>query len=288
MRYLLVIITIFICCCIELIGQDIIKPNIYSKGLNIQNPASEPAHGESYNSIDLYGKYKFIDSDAWHKDINAIVNYIGRSRGVNGFYMASYSYDNYSYFNRHILSAGYGKGWLISGNSFISVGMRGVFNIDNIRWFELYNANTETHNRNTYITPDIDIGVEYKLKNTRIGLSVRNIAGIKRKIQDSGVILVNRRQFFFDVAHRFSISEALEIESHLSSYIERNITADIGLDLTYGKRYTFLYNFRIIELRHIAGFLIDDIIKGVNFGVVYDISHLHRDHNLDFVIGVRF
>ena len=288
MRHRLIIIAIFICCCIDLGGQDIIKPNIYLKGLNIHNPASEPDFGESYNSIDLYGKYKFTDNDMWHKDINVILNYIGRSKGLNGFYMASYSYDNYSFFDRHALSAGYGTGWSISENSSISVGVRGLFNFDDIKWAKLYNSNGDTYSRSVYLTPDIDIGAEYRFKNTRIGLSVRNLAGIKRKFQDEGVVLINRRQLFFDIAQRFSISEELEIDAHISTYFERSITADIGFTLAYRRKYNLLYNLRVLELRHIAGFLIDDIIKGINFGIVYDISHLHTDHNLDFVIGVKF
>jgi len=288
MRYQLTIIAIFICCCIKLGGQDIMKPGIYGNSLNIHNPASEPDYGESYNNIDLYGKYKFINSTTWHKDMNVLLSYIGRSNGLNGFYMASYSYDNYSYFNRHILSGGYGMGWSFSENSSISVGVRGIFNFDNIKWKELYNSAEDARNQNIYMTPDIDIGVEYRFKNTRLGFSVRNLAGAKRRFHDDGFMLINRRQFFFDVAQRFAISEKIDIESHLSTYIERNITADIGLTLTYRKKYNFLYNLKLLELRHIAGFLIDDIVNGVNFGIVYDISHLHADHNIDFVIGIKF
>ena len=288
MRNLFIIFTIFICCCIELSGQNIIKPAIHGKSLNIHNPASEPTHGESYNSIDLYGKYQFTDNDIWRKDMNMIVSYVGRSKGLDGFYMASYSYDNYSYFNRHTLSIGYGMVWSFSGNRSISIGVRSPFNFDNIKWFELYNSTQDTHNRSLFVTPDIDIGAEYRFKNTRLGISVRNLAGTKRRLQNDEIILTNRRQLFFDIAQRFSLSQKVDIESHLSAYFERNITADIGLTLTYGKKYNFLYNFRLIEFRHIAGFLIDDIIKGINFGVVYDISHLHTDHNLDFVIGVKF
>ena len=288
MRFRLIIVAIFICCCVDLSSQDIIRPYIYNKNLNIHNPASEPAFGRSYNSIDIYGKYKFTDNEMWYKDMNLILNYVGKSKGLDGFYMASYSYDNYSYFNRHTLSGGYGTGWSISENSSISVGVRGVFNFDNIKWSKLYNSNRNADSQNIYITPDIDIGVEYKLKNTRLGLSVRNLVGVKRRFREEGVVLINRRQLFFNVAQKFLISEKLEIEPYFSTYFERNITADIGFNLAYRERYSFIYNFRLVELRHIAGFLIDDIIKGVNFGVVYDISHLHTDHNLDFAIGIKF
>ena len=289
MRYKIFIIVILCCCCTYLSGQDIIKPNIYSKSVNLYNPASEVVREDRYKNLDIYGRYKFVDNDIWRKDMNLILNYTGRSENLKGFYMLSYLYDNYSYYNRHTLSAGYGTGWSLSENSSINIGVRGVFNIDDVKWSGLYNSVEDiSRNHNKYITPDIDIGLEYEFKKLRLGLSVKNLAGIERKVQRDGITLINRRLLFFDAAYKFSLSEKLEMESHLSTYFERSITADIGSTLTYGKRYNLLYNFRLLELRHTAGILIDDIIKGVSFGVVYDISHIHIDHNLDLVFGIKF
>jgi len=266
-------------------GQDIIKPGMHSKNLNLQNPAFVAIDKDSHSGIDLYGRYKFAKK-GWNKDPNAVLSYSGRNKRAGGFYSAIYSYDNYSYYNRHTFSLGYGTIWNMSEGRSLRAGIRGVFNFDNIEWHNIYNYRGDGQDRSMHMTPDLDIGIEYNSGRVRTGLSVRNVVGVKRDFRRDGVVLYNRRMLFFDITYNLPLGEVFEMEYHASVYVERNYTADLGFSIKYRGRYHLLYNFRLLELRHIAGFQID--FNHVNIGIIYDASHLHSDRNIDMVLGFRF
>ena len=267
-------------------GQDIVKPGIYTKSISIHNPATETIRKENYNSLDIYAKHKFIDNINWKKDMNIMLNYAGRYEKVAGFWTASYLYDNYSYYNRHIFTLGYGTNWNFSEERYLSVGARGVFNFDNVRWYNLYNYQGSDDRESLYLTPDVDIGIEYGSARIRTGISLRNAIGTARDLRRDGVILYNRRMLFSYVEYRHYLASDYEIGYHLSTYFERSLTADIGFSLKYKEKFNLIYTFRVLEARHVGGFMID--FEKLNLGIVCDISHLHRDHNLEIVMGMRF
>ena len=283
-RYIIVVfLTSF--SCISIFAQDLVKPGIHSKGLNIHNPASETIKDDRYQSIDVYGKQKFIDNPAWNKDMNIMLSYAARVGRESGFWTVSYLYDNYSYYNRHILSLGYGKGWSLSEKKYLSVGIRGVLNSNDVKWQKLYNYQGHNMRQSLYMMPDMDMGVEYCFGKIRTGISLRNIFATTRYLHKEGVILYDRRMLFYDIEYKHLLAKDFKIGYHISAYLERDIIADVGFLVEYKEKYNFIYNFRLLETRHIGGFMVN--FEKINLGVVYDISHLHIDHNIEFVVGVK-
>ncbi|WP_169720078.1 type IX secretion system membrane protein PorP/SprF [Dyadobacter alkalitolerans] len=267
-------------------GQNTLRPNLYgpNQALNYYNVAAGLPDSTANQSLLLYGKYKSVDNDVWDKPVTVFANYLGHLKKLKGIYNVGYLNDTYSFFNRQAIYAGYSQQITLFGTRTLSLGVRAVLNLDCIRW---NNWQPAFRSRNsTRLTPDIDLGLAYQGRSLAVGLSAKNLLGYSVRYNGEN-LLTNQREFYLSLAYAFHLSKRVTIAPFTLIRLERGLDADIGTYVGLFRRAWLSYQFRVWELRSIYSLTVNPY-KGLRLGISYDQSLVHRDNNIDVLVGYCF
>ena len=272
---------------INLSAQNSIRPNLYFQDMNFYNPAHISMDSSQNYCFSLLGSYKFIKNEEaiWKKPMSVYLNHIGRIKHNNLYYSVSYLNDSYSFFNRNGLNLGitYQLKW--GKSSSFSFGGRAVFNFDAVNWDKLMLPLDKT-GTTLIFNPDLDFGIEYKVKGFTVGLGTQNLIGYGTKIEHEKLI-ENRRVASLNVSYLFDIGQNFKIAPLAMLYWDRKMMYDLGVYLSMYEYAKVSYVIRINELRNI--FTADiRIIPHLYLGAAFDFSLVLPDKNLGVVLKYGF
>lgn len=272
---------------LKISGQNNLNPNIYFQDMNYYNPSSIPMDTSATYFVSAYTKYKFVENDPeiWNKRASVFLNHIGQLPNKRSFYSIAYLNDDYSYFNRNGLYLGYIHRIKWGKTSSLSFSGRAIFNFDVIQWNKLKLPVSES-GYSLKMRPDIDLGMEYKVRGFVLGASSQNV--IASSLKTEGAVLIrNKRAYVFNTSYLFNIGRHFKVAPFALVRWERAWASDAGV---YASAFNFVkvsYAFRVKELRHI--YAIDcRTLKNLFLGVSFDTSRLIPDNNLDVVLKYQF
>lgn len=267
-------------------GQNPFRPNIYFQNMNYYNVAAGIQDTSARYQVSAYTRYKFTDNGGtWNKAPNLFLNHIGYIDRISSFYSASYIYDNYSFYDRHTIYLGYSHELKLPKTHRLSFGVRGVFNFDYVKWDRLPEPGNPA-DRSLYFTPDLDLGIQYRVKGFTLGVSLKNVIGNRKKIYGE-ILLKNQRQLYGNVSYAFNIKNKVTIAPFALVYLERNFGFDLGLYLGFFDRAAVSYAFRLKEFRHVYTLNVR-IYKGLRIALAADHSSIYKDVNADLMLGYNF
>lgn len=270
-------------------GQSTMRPNIYFGDMNYYNIAAIPLKDTQSINFSFYTKYKFVENESyvWNKPPVFFLNHVGSLKNKHSFYNVAIISDQYSFYSRNTIYAGYTYRLKLGQdeNHTIDMGGRLVFNFDLINWSKLQLPSNES-GKSVKPTADMDWGAFYRFKNFSFGFSTKNMIGTSVKLYGEK-ILINQREFYVNTSYLFQIKDKFEIEPFLLYRKELTSELDIGLRLGFFKRMNAAYQLRLIQLRHIFT-LQGHISKSLSIGLAFDYSKLINDNNLDAVIRYTF
>lgn len=286
-RVILVIVALsFISCSFS---QSTLRPNLYVEDLNYYNVAAVTVNDSLQNNLLLYGKHKIVNQDdaIWNKPPMLFANHIGTLMENETFYNIGYVRDQYSFYNRNTIYAGFihqlevGE---IAQNKF-SFGGRMIFNLDHVYWKKL---NPQPIDPENALNPnvDLDLGIYYKTAHWSLGLSSKNIIGngVKR---DGDYIILNQREFYFFSSYLFHFGDHFMAKPHILLRHELSTEADLGVNVSFFRVIDAGYQVRLLRLRHVFS-LSANVSRRWKVGVAFDKSPLFSDYNADAYIQVLF
>jgi hypothetical protein len=266
-------------------GQNTMRPSLYFQNMNYYNPAAVLTDTAVDYHISVYGKQKIVENDVWTKPANVFINHIGRIRSSSSFYSAAYVYDSYSFYDRYTFYGGYSHEWTLPKNQYLSIGARGVLNMDKVYWDRL--SQIENKNNNSlYLTPDVDLGVHYRIKRWAIGVASKNFFGTYKKVEGEK-LLQNQREWYTNLSYSFPIKQRVMVSPFLLLQKERTWDIDLGMNVAVVKKINLAYMFRLKEIRHIYS-IRANVWRGSFIGGAVDHSGIHSDVNIDFLLGYNF
>jgi hypothetical protein len=269
-------------------AQNTLRPNLYYNNMNYYNVASSDSDSARAKSLMLYVKKKYIGNDndvVWSKPANIYLNYIG-SIDTKSFLNVSYIYDGYSFYNRHTLYAGYGRGFRLGGSHLLTAGARAVLNFDGMRWDELDQIQDKP-STNLHLTPDVDFGVQYQWKKLIVGISWKNMFSSAYKV-DGDPMIQNWKELYINASYTFAFFKGnLLVSPYILYFNERDIEFDAGINFEIGRYVDASYCLRTFELRSIYSARVK-VLKSFQVGIAIDHSSVFSDTNLDTLVSYRF
>lgn len=265
-------------------AQNVMRPNLYFQHMDFYNVSAGIQDTSTQYQLSLYGKYKFVNNDVWRKPMNLYANHIGFIDKISSFYSAAYIFDSYSFYDRHTAYLGYTYRLQLPKTNRLQFGVRGVFNFDHVRWDELHQV--QRTGSSLYFLPDLELGIQYRVKGFTLGVSAKNLIGTKKRI-DGEILLQNRREFYSNISYAFTIKKKVVIAPYVLLYMRPKFGADVGLYVDLFNRANVSYLFRVTELRHVYSVGVR-LYKGLYIGLAADHSMIYKDINADAVIGYRF
>lgn len=285
MKCRICLIVFIVLCAFHAFSQNTLRPSLYFNNMNYYNPSAGFEDTTVNHEIQVYGKQKFEDNIVWNKPISVYGSYLGRISSISSFYQVGYMYDFYSYFNRHILYAGFGYQWNMNKGHQLSFGVRGVFNFDQMKMDEVASV-SDANVKSFYFTPDLDAGIQYRVKGFQVGVGVKNAFANAVEI-DGNALLQNQREVYANMSYTFDVGENYQLAPYALIFYGRNIDVDLGLMWNIYDRVQVAYQFRVLELRSMYT-VNAEIYKGIGIGVGFDHSFVYGDMNLDFFLRYRF
>ena len=258
--------------------------------LSFYNPAVTNLSGDyshlvqvwSHTAIDPKG-YIHRYSTTIHENINIGARYQGRKNGH--IFSASYHYDGYSFFHQHTVGLSYGYDFVINDIHHLILGGRLQMNFCDIMPDKLA-VQTEWL-KDFQMSPDLDLGIQYRLRGLWLGLAVVNIAG-NSAANNTSLIMYERRGYF-NISYDFALDKAKNIifSPHLLIYLgQHTASADFGADISLWKYAHLGYTFRIQEMRHIS--TVGFEYKGFMLDIAFDAAAQTRKQRLQLMFGYKF
>lgn len=265
-------------------GQQLFRPSMHFTDMTYYNVAAGPMDTDARFRSVAYFKYKIAHNDLWQKAPNIYLSHLGYARPVRGFYSAAYLYDGYSFYGRHSLYAGYTYELELPQTHRIALGIRGVFNFDVVNWNRV--SQSARTGQSAYFDPDLDLGIQYRVKGFALGFALKNAIGNSRRV-DGEELLRNQREFYANLSYAFNIKDKVVIAPYTLVYMRPGLGLDAGLYLDIRKRVNLSYMFRLTELRHVymAGIR---LFRRLSIGAAVDHSQLYKDINFDLVLALNF
>lgn len=268
-------------------GQNTLRPNLHfqNQNLNYYNPAAGFNNDETKSALSLYGKTKVVQENVvWEKPMTVFANYLSRLKNGQGFYSVGLIQDQYSFYNRRTLYAGYTRQRTVFNTRTLSFGARAVLNFDRIRWDDAPQFG-KTGNGGRF-TPDLDLGAQYQGKRLRVGLGIKNALGNSSRL-DGARLLTNQREAYLNLSYTLNFGENFALSPYTLVQFDRNTDLDVGAYVSLYRRVNVSYMLRAFELRSI--FTVEaNLTRNLHAGFAIDNSNLYRDTNLDFLIGLNF
>ena len=137
------------------------------------------------------------------------------------------------------------------------------------------------------MTPDFDLGIQYRLRGLRLGVAVVNIAG--NSAANNTALIMYERRGYMNVSYDFLLGakKNIMLSPHLLFYLgQHTASADMGLDLNLWRYAHVGYTFRMLEMRHVvtAGFE----YKGFTLDLASELVALGRKERLQVSLGYKF
>lgn len=249
---------------------------------NYYNPASR--HYDDGIFLKGYALYEFNLSEyTGKKPLDLDVDFMMARKNYSVF--ASLAHDGYSYFNAHTFSAGYNHIFNnIAGTEHcLRVGGRAVLEFSNV---DLSKLAYGVEGKHLLVSPDFDLGVEYQYRFFHLGLSVKNVLALGRKID--GVEYINWPRAY--LIHTFFDIEMADGKVLMNPFfvlgMNQTIMLAAGMDLTLFKFCRLGYNFRAPDLHHNINARFT-IAKRVILGAGYSVSSSHRNSSVHMTVTVK-
>lgn len=268
----------------ETFSQSLIRQDMYFNNMNYINAAAGISDTAFNNDLQLYMIHKFVRNKSWTKAPNVFLNYISKIDKIKGSINVGYVYDNYSFFDRHLLQFGYAT-HLRKGNHHFDVGLRAVMNLDHLKDRSVYEGNDVTGIKGAYILPDMDFGFQYRIKGFTVGLSAKNL--LRNNVVNTYKLFENERVFYSNISYTHSFTENFQLSIFTLPSYTTSFQIDLGLAALLWKRVDIAYLFRLKELRHVYRASVN-ISQKIYFGLSFSHSHLTSDYTGNFMLGYRF
>lgn len=270
------------------VAQNTLRPNIYFQNMNFYNPADGISDTSAKREASVYLKDKIVPNDneeVWEKPVNIYLNYLCNINS-NSFYNVSYIYDGYSYYSRNTIYAGYTRIFHFSENTNLSTGGRAVFNFDNINWDKVDQTDDKSSS-DMHLTPDLDLGVQFKWKKLTLGASSKNLLESNVEV-DGEAIIQDWREFYLNASYTFGLfKKNLNISPFVLYLAERDVEFDAGINFNFLKDFDISYTLRTFELRSVIAAKVL-LFERFQLGASVDMSSVFSDNNVDFIISYRF
>lgn len=264
-------------------AQDVAIPNIFYDNMNALNPAMTLSDTTRNNYATLYTTYHWVHSELYAEqpfDITATY----QRRLQHGAIAAGYSYDGYSFHNRHTIYAGYAYAWRLAPQHTLGIGANLLLNFDAMRW-EALDLPSNMPN-NLYVAPDADLGIYYGYKGLRVGFSVKNLIGTSSKLNNT-VLLRNRRTYITSLSYDFALKGNATLSPLLLMRFDGEVGFDVGIHSSFLSYLRASYLFRIKQLRHVVS--IGGVMPcGVTLDASFDLSHTVKEQTLQVRLGYLF
>jgi len=236
----------------------------------------------SHAEIEPKGYIKRYDSDIY-EDIDVGARYQGRLDGH--IFSASYHYDGYSFFHQHTIGLGYGYEFVFKDIHRLSVGGRLQVNFCDIMPSKL-SVQSEWL-KSFQMSPDVDLGIQYRMRGLNVGVSVVNLAG--NSAANNTALIMYERRGYFNLSYDFLLDKGKNVmfSPHLLFYLgQHTISADFGVELNLWKYAHIGYTFRIQEFRHIVTIGME--YKGFVLDLAFDGAAATRKQRLQIMAGYKF
>jgi len=274
---------------LSIVAQDQLMYDQY-RDLSFYNPAVTNVEGNYSHYVQAWMHAAFAskdfkkhyDSDIY-EDYEAGARYQGRKNGH--LFSASYHYDGYSFFHQHTIGLSYGYEFVFKEIHHLSVGGRLQVNFCDIMLNKL--SVQADWLKNFQMTPDFDLGIQYRLRGLNLGLAVVNLAG--NSAANNTALIMYERRGYLNISYDFALGtkKNVVLSPHLLFYLgQHTAAADIGIDLNFWKYAHVGYTFRMLEMRHLvtAGFE----YKGFTLDVAAELVALNRKERLQVCLGYKF
>ncbi len=269
-------------------AQNTLRPALYFQNMNYYNAGAGIGDTAATRDLSLYARYKLLkapDSEVWNKPVSLYLNHLHKL-GEKSFLHASYLYDGYSFYKRHIFYAGYGREFTLGKAGKLSAGARAVLNFNTVDWEALGHV-PDKSSKQLRFNPGLDVGAQYRWKGLTLGLSVKNLWAATVK-EEGEALIKDWRELYINVSYTFGFwNQNLQLSPYLLYFRERDNELDAGLQVSLFKKIAVAYAFRVLELRSIYSTRIN-IGKGVQIGAAVDHSRIFSDINVDFRLGYSF
>lgn len=258
--------------------------------ISFYNPAVSNVDMEHHHMVQAWSHFALSPRDyrshfetEAYEDVDVGARYQGRI-GHNIF-SASYHYDGYSFFHQHTVAFGYGYEFIIKEKHKLSIGGRVQVNFCDIMPSKL-SVQTEWL-KSFQMTPDIDLGIEYRLRGLHLGLSVVNIAG--NSAANNTALITYERRGYLNISYDFLLDKGKNVmlSPHLLFYYgQHSLSAEFGMDLNLWKYAHVGYTFRIQEMRHVATVGME--YKGFLLDIAVDAAPRTYKQRLQVMLGYKF
>ena len=270
-------------------AQDQIMYDQY-RDLSFYNPSVSNVDGNyhhyvqvwSHAAIEPKGFVRRYDSDIY-ENINVGARYQGRLD--KHIFSVSYHYDGYSFFHQHTIGLGYGYEFVIKDIHKLSLGGRLQVNFCDIMPSKLA-VQTEWL-KSFQMTPDVDLGIQYRLRGLNVGVSVVNLAG--NSAANNTALIMYERRGYCNLSYDFLLDKAKNImlSPHALFYLGQHTAGvDFGADINLWKYAHAGYTFRLLEMRHIVTAGME--YKGFVLDLAYEGAAQTRQQRLQLSAGYKF
>lgn len=265
-------------------SQSLIRQDMYFNNMNYINAAAGVSDTNYNNDVQLYLIHRFVPNNSYTKAPNVFLNYIGKIDKIKGSINVGYVYDNYSFFDRHLLQLGYAT-HLRKGNHHFDIGLRAVMNLDHLKDRSVYEGNDVTDIKGTYVLPDLDFGFQYRIKGFTFGLASKNL--FRNNVVNTYKLFENERIFYSNISYTQPIGKNFQLSIFTLPSYTTSFQIDLGLDAVFWKRAEVAYLFRLKELRHVYRVSVN-ITKKMYTGLSFSHSHVNSDYTGNFMFGYKF
>lgn len=265
-------------------SQSLIRQDMYFNNMNYINAAAGLADTNFNNDLQLYLLHRFVPNNSSVKAPNIFLNYIRRIDKIKGSINAGYVYDQYSFFDRHLLQLGYAT-HLKKGNHRFDIGLRAVMNLDYLKDRSVYESNDATDIKGAYLLPDLDFGFQYRIKGFTLGLAAKNL--FRNNVINTYKLFENERIFYSNLSYTHVFGRNFQLSVFTLPSYTTSFQVDVGLDAVFWNKVDVAYFFRLMELRHVYKVAVN-ISKQLYTGISFGHSHVTSDYTGNFMFGYRF
>jgi type IX secretion system PorP/SprF family membrane protein len=271
----------------QAMSQNNFKPNLFDQDIHYYNPAHISLDTGQRARILLQGQYKVIanESEVWHKNPNVYAAYTGKLKSASSFVSASVLYDQYSFFTRNVISAGYTHVFQWHDRHRLSLGAMGKVNVDFINLDQFITYRDDNFGKSLKVLPDLDAGMLYQSNRVLLGISVRNVFGFSSEL-DQLQLTMNQRALHVNGSYLFTLGKNVSLKPFFMYSREKRTTADVGARLHLYHKVGLGYYLSVLQLRGIYSMDIQ-VSPKINLGISYDKSAIYTDHHADFALRYK-
>ena len=271
------------------VAQDQLMYDQYHD-LSFYNPSVSNVDGDYKHYVQTWAHAAFAAKDyvkrydsELYEDINVGARYQGRLD--QHFFSASYHYDGYSFYHQHTIVLGYAYEFIIKDIHHLSIGGRLQVNFCDIMPEKL-SFQTDWL-KSFQMTPDVDLGIQYRMRGLHLGVSVVNLAG--NSAANNTALIQYERRGYLNLSYDFALDAKKNIilSPHVLFYLgQHTASMDAGINLGLWKYAHVGYTFRVMEMRHIVTAGME--YKGFVLDLAAELVSVERKERIQVALGYKF